>query len=439
MKKGKKLIALLMALVLVMGLMTACGSDKKEEAANTATTDDAAKATDDAAAAAPTDVKLLVWGPQEEQTAYEGYGDSLLGTLCEQFAAEHPEWNITFEYAVCAEGDARTELQKDAAAGADVFYFAGDQTAELQANGVLYPLTIGIDEIKADNLEDPINAATIDGALYGIPFSPNSWFMYYDKSKFTEEEVKSLDTMMAKDLGDGVYNFSLDLDNGWYNAAFFLGAGCQLFGTDGKDATVCTFNNETGKAVGEYMIGLGTNPKFLMQTDENIALSYMKEGKLGAFCSGTWDANNVKEALGENFGAAQLPTFKVNGTDNQISSFKDYKYIGVNANTQYPEAAQALAAYLGGKDSQTARFTARSITPTLQSIASGAEVAAAPESVALNNQMALSTIQSSIPQMSNYWEPAAAFGIGIYNKEITKDNLQEQLDAFVDNVLTSIN
>ena len=35
--------------------------------------------------------------------------------------------------------------------------------------------------------------------------------MYYNKSMFTEDEVKSVETMLAKDLGEGVYNFSFQV------------------------------------------------------------------------------------------------------------------------------------------------------------------------------------------------------------------------------------
>lgn len=436
MKKGKKILALLLALVFVMASMTACGGKEKKEDEGKATPVAETDAPDENVE--PIDVELLVWAPQEEQTDYEGFGDNLLDTMCKKFAELHPEYNITFKYAVCAEGDAKTELQKDAAAGADVFMYAGDQTSELAKNGVLYPLTVGVDEVVAGNSEASITAATVDGKLYGIPFSPNSWFMYYDKSKYTEEEVLSLDTMMAKDLGKGNYNFSIDIDNGWYNASFFLAAGCELFGPDGIDPTTVTFNNETGLKVGEYMIDLATNPKFLLQTDENIAISYMKEGKCAAFCGGTWNATDVEAALGENYAATKLPTITIDGEEKQLSSFADYKYIGVNANTKYPEVAQLLAAYLGGEECQLSRFEARSTAPTLTSLAENADVQANVAVAALSLQAGHASVQSTIPQMNNYWAPAAAFGAGIYNKEIKKDNLQTELDAFVDNILTTL-
>ena len=41
-------------------------------------------------------------------------------------------------------------------------------------------------------------------------------------------------------------------DNGWYQAGFFFGAGCKLFGDDGTDPTKCDFNNERGYIRADY-------------------------------------------------------------------------------------------------------------------------------------------------------------------------------------------
>ena len=48
--------------------------------------------------------------------------------------------------------------------------------------------------------------------------------MFYDKSVFSEEDVKNLDTMLEK----GVVSFPLT--NSWYLPAFYFGNGCTLFG-----------------------------------------------------------------------------------------------------------------------------------------------------------------------------------------------------------------
>jgi arabinogalactan oligomer / maltooligosaccharide transport system substrate-binding protein len=439
MKKSIKFFALLMTVIMVLGSLTGCGK-KAEQTGETVTTAETTQATVDATKDATaetaevtpvevTDVALKVWAPQEEQ--------EILKQMCESFQTLHPEFNLTFEYGVVSEADASTELQKDPAAGADVFAFASDQTATLVNAGILYPITLDADNIVSSNSEASIQAATVNGQLYANPFTPNSWFMYYDKSKYTEDEVKSLDTMMAKDLGEGVKNFAVDINNGWYLSAFFFAGGSTLFGADGTDATSCTFNDANGLAVGNYLIDLAANPKFMDDQDSNI-LTAIADGTLAAACSGTWNADAIKEALGDNYAATKLPTIKINGEDKQLSNFADFKLIGVNSQTKSPIAAMQLAEYLGGEECQKLRFDKRSIAPTNVNLTGNPDVQANEAVAALSLQATFSTLQASIPQMSNYWTPAEAFGTELLSGTVTKDNLQSKLDDMVNSILSTI-
>lgn len=449
----KKIGSLAVISTLLVSSMAGCGkkdtdsSQEKKENPSVSTegsNEETKKEDQTAQNSEPVDIKLKVWAPQEDQTSYEGYGNNLLEYMCNSFNELHPEWNIKFEYGVVNEGSAKTEIAKDPEACADVFMFASDQLAYLVESGMIAPVSMYQDEIvnlNGGQEAGAIKAAMFDGLLYGVPFTPNSWFMYYDSSKYTEEEVKSLDTMMAKDLGENTYNFSLDLDNGWYLASFFFAGGCSLFGDNGTDASVCTFNDANGLAVGNYVANLATNKKFLMETENGAnAIEQLEKGNLGAWCSGTWNAEAVKKALGDNYAATKLPTINLNGTDCQLTSFADYKYIGVSMNPQGEtmKAAQALAAYLGGEECQKIHYLARSIAPTISSLTQDADIQSNVAVAALTLQSQFTQFQSTITQMNQFWTPAEAFGAGCYNGEITESNMQEQLDSMVKNILTVI-
>lgn len=434
-----KYFALLMVSILIISSFVACGDKTKDGEGETKETEEVVEdtkeepedETEDESPVEVKDIELKVWAPQEEQ--------DLLKQMTESFASAHSEYNITWDYGVVAEGDAMTELTKDAAEAADVFMFASDQTAALVNAGILYPITYNVEEANAANSEASVQAAIVDGQQYAYPFTPNSWFMYYDSSKYTEEEVLSLDTMMEKDLGDDVYNFSCDINNGWYLSAFFFANDGLLFGDDGTDPNTVTFNDANGVATGEYLIDLAANSKYLDE-DQGNAKALMSEGKLAALCSGTWDADTVKEALGDNYAATKLPTINVGGEDKQLSNFADFKLVGVNSqvDSEAAMAAQQLAEWLTNEENQKIRFEVRSIAPTNTNLAEDADVLANPAVAALSLQTSHSTLQSTIPEMGNYWAPAEAFGTEIINETITKDNLQEKLDAFVDSIMSSI-
>lgn len=75
---------------------------------------------------------------------------------------------------------------------------------------------------------------------------------------------------------------------------------------------------------------------------------------------------NVKEILGDNFGAVQLPKVKIGGTDKQLKAFAGSKAVAVNPNCKYQQIAVALAKYLGGKEAQQSHYDLRSVIPCTQ-------------------------------------------------------------------------
>lgn len=421
----KKVVSVLLMAVMTVSLLAGCGSDSDKKAGTQATGGSAT-------AGYAKDAKIKVWGSQEDQ--------GMLQEMINSFKVDTPEaaeWTI--ETAVVSAADAKTEVLKDPAVAADIFEFASDQIAELQSAGVLYRVTKNKDQIIANNIENSVNAATIDGEMYGYPNTSNSYFMYYDKSKYTEEEVKSLDTMLAKDLGNGVINFSMDIDNGWYTSAFFFGAGCTVFGEDGTDPTQCDFNNEKGVLVGDYLLDLATNKK-VKNHDDALLLAAFKEGTLGASLTGTWNAAAIKESLGDNFGVATVPTITLeDGTEVSPSTIVNFNLYGVNAQTKYPAESMLFAEYLTNEKCQKIRFEQRNSAPTnVKLVADTALLETSPAVAVLSKQVSTSTIQPSIPQIANFWSPLEAFGQDCIAKAITKDSMQKALDTMVEGILSKL-
>ena len=89
-------------------------------------------------------------------------------------------------------------------------------------------MTRNTDAIIAANTPGSIGAASYEGTLYGYPMtSDNGYFLYYDKSVFTEEDLATLDGILAAANAAGK-QVHMDVSNGWYLASFFLGNGCTL-------------------------------------------------------------------------------------------------------------------------------------------------------------------------------------------------------------------
>lgn len=418
----KRTLACLLAGVLAVGSLAGCGKKEEKQEPGAKTESGYAK-----------NAKLKVWGSQEDQEMYK--------KMIEEFQKENPEaadWEI--ELAVVMGADAKTELLKDASAAADVFDFASDQVMELQAANALYRITKNKDEIVENNLDTAIQAASVDGELYGYPVASTTFLMFYDKSMYTEEEVKNLNTMMEKQLPEGVTNFSMDIDNGWYNSCFFQAAGCRLFGEDGTDPESCDFNSEKGLLAGNYLADLAANPKFANQ-DGAVLLKAFENRTLGATFTGGWDAELIKGYLGDDYGVTKLPevTFE-DGTTAQLASMMNFNLTGVNAQTKYPAEAMLLAEWMTNSDTALEmRYEMRPAASTNKKMEETIAADTENEALkALTEQAQLSVLQTSIPQVANFWTPTEAFGAGLMNQSITRDNMQESLDTMVKNILSKL-
>ena len=369
-------------------------------------------------------VRLMVWSPSNDQSKDSG---EWLQTMCERFADEHPEWDITFVYGVADEASAAGQVSQDPEASADVFMFANDTlTTMTDANALAKFGGKYRDEIESNNSEEVIASLTIDDNLYGVPFTTNTWFMYYDKSVFSEEDIKSLDTMLEK----GVVSFPFT--NSWYLPAFYIGNGCTLFGDGTDEEAGVDFGGEKAQEVTDYLIDLESHPNFRIDADGS-GIAGLRDGSINAMFSGSWDANAVKEALGDNMGVASLPSYTLNGKEVQMMAYAGSKAIGVNPNCDNMVAAIELAVVLGSEEAQQAHYEMCSVIPCHTGLLEQPDFAGDELVAAQNNTFEnTSILQPFVSKMNNCWTPVENMGKGIRNGNITHDNAAEQTEEMND-------
>lgn len=369
-------------------------------------------------------IRLMVWSPSEDQSKDSG---QWLQTCCENFAALHPEWDITFVYGVSDEASAAGAVAQDPEASADVFMYANDTlTVMTDANALAKFGGIYAEELQATNSETLLDSLTLDGNIYGVPFTTNTWYMYYDKSVFTEEDVKSLDTMLEK----GVVSFPFV--NSWYLPEFYFGNGCTLFGDGTQEELGADFGGENAVEVTEYLVDLAANPNFKIDQDGS-GLAGLRDGSINAIFSGSWDAAAVQEILGDDMGVAALPTYTLNGEEKQMYAYAGSKAIGVNTATKYMKASVELAMYLGSAEAQRLHYELRNVIPCNTELNSDPEIAADPVVQAQNDTFdRTSILQPFVAAMNNCWTPVENMGKAIRNGSVTKENAAEQTKAMND-------
>jgi len=367
-------------------------------------------------------ITLKVWAPTEDFE--RGWLYDRLEAFEELYA---DEYEIIWDLAVCSEADAATMIAWGSQEAADVYFYVSDQLDSLVGAGALSKLGGSCrNQVLTDNATIMTQSVTyIDDEIYGFPVAPNTWFMYYDKSVFSESDIQSLETMLSK----GTVSF--DMANGWYNGAFFWGAGGTVFGPNGNDPYAgVDFNGAIGGAVAQKMVALHSHPNFYSESHET-GWAGMIEGCRDAIFSGSWNYDTLKHALGDDLGVAVLPTFNVDGRTYQMKSFAGSKAIGVNAQIDDPvkiSLAMKLAAFLASEESQLLRFQLRGITPTHMGLKYHDAILTDPIAtveMAVINSCAI--MQPSIPAMGNYWTPMGNFGGGIISGYITEENAADML------------
>ena len=417
----KKIIALLLALVMALSLV-ACGGTEADPTEAPVAGNDTPATEAPATEAGPEAITLKVWAPQEDQVDE----NSWLIQVQKQFEAAHPEYVITWENGVCPEGDAKTLLTTDPAAGADVYMYANDHLGGLiQAGAVAKLGGAYLDQVNADNTETFVGTVTYsDGGVYGFPVAPNTWFMYYNKEIVGDADITSMEAILEK----GIVTF--DVANSWNLPAFFFAAGGSLFGDLGVDAAAgANFGGEAGYAAAEALLTLQDNPNFKWDGD-GYGNNSLKDGTIAAYFSGDWDYAGLYEKLGDELGAAACPTVMIGGEAKQMLPYAGSKVVGVNPHAKNMKAAMQFAAYLASVESQKLRFELRGIIPAAAELQ---ELDAIKNSICaqaiFDTYAGKSAFQPKIPEMDPVWGPVGTFGGNIKEGKITWDNYKEQIDA----------
>lgn len=355
----------------------------------------------------------------------------------EAFAAEHPEWNITWTTEIVGEDTCQESVLRDVGAAADVFMFASDQLPALVDAGAIAQLGGSTEAmVKEENSESVLATVTVNGNIYAIPFTHNTFFMYYDKTLMDDADVASIEKIMAKETADNVYNYYFESAGGWKLACYYYGAGLSVYGKNGEDLEAgVDWNNATGIAVTNYLIDLKNNSKCAFDSDLTVS-ELISEHRLGVWFDGSWNYNSYHDVLGDDLGFATLPTFNPDGNDRQLLGFYSSKAVGVNAQSKNMGAAVAFAAYLGNADNQLLRFQMSAQAPTSITASANAEVTADPVTAVLideSNNYSVAQPANSVFS-ARYWTNAGSIATEIKNGNLTKDNVQEKMDTFVKNM-----
>ncbi len=371
-------------------------------------------------------VKLTLWGGAEDQ--------KMLQSMVDDFKKEHAsEASFDIKLAVESETTCKETLLGDVEKGADVFAFPDDQLQALAASGVLQEIR-DADQVKQDNIKGAVEAASVNDRLFAYPMTAdNGYFLYYNKKYFSGNDVKKLDTILAK--AEKVHKkVTMDWTSAWYLYSFFGNTGLKAGVNEDGVTNYCNWNSKKGKIKGidvaQAMERIAGSSAFLNTTDDKF-LKGVQNGSVIAGVSGVWNANAIDKAWGKNYGAVKLPTYTCTGKQVQMASFTGYKMVGVNAYSSNVKWAMKLAEWITNQDNQTRRFAERGQGPSNIKASQSGDIEKSPAIQAVIAQSEYGCLQRV---GGNFWDPISSFGSSVAKGTLSPKELQKELDDMVKKV-----
>jgi len=420
----KKIIALLLALVMVMA-MAACGSEPAAPQQPATPADPATPATP-ADPATPAENPLAgtyditMWVSEMDGVA------EMTQEMIDAFEAANPGIVINAAIEGVTEADAGSKVVADVASAPDIFCFAQDQLARLvQAAALAQPGQKATETIVANNDAGSVAAASVAGTLYAYPMtSDNGYYMYYDTSIISEEDAESLEAIIAACEANNV-KFRYALENAWYTASFFFATGAvsNWYMNEAGEFTSVedTFNSELGLVAMKGMEKLAKSPAY----DSNADIFT----DAGVVITGIWNANAAAEHFGDNLGATDLPSFEVDGTSYHLGSYTGNKLMGVKPQSDAQKAAvlSQLAQWLTNEENQMKRYELYQWGPSNINAQSSEAVQANASLAALAKQNAYGVPQGQIH--GAWWDIAKVLGADAKNAA-SEDDLKAALESY---------
>ena len=304
----KKAISLAIATALSLSLLAGCSGASSSGAAS-------APAASGSTGAAKTEenVTIRFWdGNWNEETFKK---------VQELWAAEHPNIKLEGEFLVDNGMSDKYTLALQNGTAPDVVACALDWTTTFGNAGLLAPLD---EYIARDNVDvgqyvqGAINASTVDGKLYALPFRSETYTLFYnkdilaeagyDKAPETWDEVKEIAAACTKGdvagyglCGANYGNFSFQ-----YITMLRSSGGTILNG----DNTASALGGDVALQTAQLYKDLAAYAPASMLENDNVAnRTLFASGKIAMYMSGIYDAPEIIKANPDlNFACAMVPT-----------------------------------------------------------------------------------------------------------------------------------
>ncbi len=292
---------------------------------------------------------------------YKDKENSPIVVATKKFTDANPGITITFSPVPYGSSSYRDKYIQAANGGGGPDALLSDNVwvPQLAAMDLIVPLTKQLGNKKDEFFPGPIEAATLNNEIYGVPFDAGSMVLFYNKDMFkaagldpekpptTWEEFKEYSIKLTKSDGSqGGYG----LLGGWGGSfewlPWFWQNGGEIVGPDGKVA----FNSPEGYEATEYFLNLLVKDKIIPEAAltwkswDELAAGFMNQSF--AMCQGMSVMLQKLRANEPTFewGVAELPSRK-----EKASTLGGGHWV-INKNSKQAEAAYKWIDFISSKE-----------------------------------------------------------------------------------------
>lgn len=309
MKKAKRIFSLMLAMVLVMGLLSACGEKKNAASSDKAavSTDDAkatddANATDDTAKAEPVTLKVVtMMGGTDPNT-------DKFHKVIEDFKAKYPHVTIE-DGSQVADQDWKVQIAADFAVDnePDVIQFFTDSNAsDVLATNKFVPLSeiqAAYPEVAKNTLQGALDAtkSPLDGVNYAVPTTGYWEGLFCNKDLFDQYNLElptdwdKLITAIKTFKENGIVPIAVslnDVPNYWIEFLMMTGSTADEFVSIPDKAPEGWAN---GLSYLKELRDLGAFPEDTDTIDNDMAGNLFKEKKAAMQLDGSWYLGGIPD------------------------------------------------------------------------------------------------------------------------------------------------
>lgn len=294
-------------------------------------------------------------------------------------------------------------LDGPAGRGPDVFTTPHDQLGKLVLPGLVSPITVNEQALKAFP-SGILEAVSYGGELYGLPRSAEGVALVYNKD-LLPEIPETMDELIswARTLPEGVYGFLYEVNNVFMSWGFFSGYDAYVFGQTEQGYDVLDLGLDRPEAVRalEFLVDLATSGLIPPGTDYGVANSLFLEGKVGATINGSWALGDYRQA-GLNYGIGLIPPLQDGGTHRTWVTVGGW---WVSAFSQKQEQAIQLIEFLASEQVVVELFEEVGTVPAHLGALEHPVVKSDPDLQGFARQSSLGSPTPNVPEMVAVWGP----------------------------------